>query len=255
MKRVFVAVTLAGLCGAAQAQSKDMSFFVTSAGPGKGADLGGAEGRGPALPGARQGGGRGRARPGAPTSARARRPTRATASARARGATPRAWWWRKNVDELHGNPNLNKQTALTEKGEVVNGRGDTPNMHDILTGSTPEGARVPGRQGHDLRQLDQERRGLGDGRPPRPHRPATRARRRSPGTRRTRRAAAARMRSRAPAATASSTASPRTERLGRKQAKQRGAVALQLLRADAGDGGQVVHVARAAAAIAASVAS
>ena len=43
------------------------------------------------------------------------------------------------VAELHGNNNLNKQTALTEKGAVVNGRGDTPNLHDILTGSNPDG--------------------------------------------------------------------------------------------------------------------
>jgi len=43
------------------------------------------------------------------------------------------------VAELHGQNNLNKQTALTEKGEPVNGRGDTPNMHDILTGSQPDG--------------------------------------------------------------------------------------------------------------------
>ena len=34
---------------------------------------------------------------------------------------------------------LTKDTALTEKGAVVNGRGDTPNMHDILTGSQPDG--------------------------------------------------------------------------------------------------------------------
>ena len=50
----------------------------------------------------------------------------------------------RNVDELHGNNNLNKQTALTEKGEVVNGRGDTPNMHDILTGSQPDGRAFTG---------------------------------------------------------------------------------------------------------------
>jgi hypothetical protein len=40
-----------------------------------------------------------------------------------------------DLDELHGANNLNKETALNERGEVVNGRGDTPNMHDILTGS------------------------------------------------------------------------------------------------------------------------
>jgi hypothetical protein len=45
----------------------------------------------------------------------------------------------RDVDELHGTNNLNKQTALTEKGEPVNGRGDTPNMHDIPTGSQPDG--------------------------------------------------------------------------------------------------------------------
>ena len=45
----------------------------------------------------------------------------------------------RNIDELHGTNKLTKQTALTEKGEIVNGRGDTPNRHDILTGSTPDG--------------------------------------------------------------------------------------------------------------------
>jgi hypothetical protein len=42
----------------------------------------------------------------------------------------------ENIADLHGDKNnLTKQTALTEKGEVVNGRGDKPNRHDILTGS------------------------------------------------------------------------------------------------------------------------
>lgn len=45
----------------------------------------------------------------------------------------------KDLAELHGNNNLTKQTALTEKGEVVNGRGDTPNRHDALTGTQPDG--------------------------------------------------------------------------------------------------------------------
>jgi hypothetical protein len=48
-----------------------------------------------------------------------------------------------NVDELHGEANkISKQTGLTETGDVVKGRGDQPNMHDILTGSTPEGTVV-----------------------------------------------------------------------------------------------------------------
>ena len=49
-----------------------------------------------------------------------------------------------NVDELHGNNNITKETALTDKGQVVNGFGDTPNRHDILTGSRPDGTAFPG---------------------------------------------------------------------------------------------------------------
>jgi hypothetical protein len=48
-----------------------------------------------------------------------------------------------NLDELHGSNNLTKQTALTEKGDVVNGRGDTPNKHDALTGTLPDGKAPP----------------------------------------------------------------------------------------------------------------
>jgi hypothetical protein len=50
----------------------------------------------------------------------------------------------RDVEQLHGDNNLNKQTALTEKGEAVNGRGDTPNMHDIVTGSKPDGTAFSG---------------------------------------------------------------------------------------------------------------
>ncbi len=50
----------------------------------------------------------------------------------------------KNIEELHGKNNLTKETALTEKGDVVNGRGDTPTMHDILTGSQPDGTAFAG---------------------------------------------------------------------------------------------------------------
>ena len=46
----------------------------------------------------------------------------------------------QDVDDLHGpNNKISKQTALTEKGEPVKGRGDTPNQHDILTGSQADG--------------------------------------------------------------------------------------------------------------------
>jgi hypothetical protein len=49
-----------------------------------------------------------------------------------------------NVDELHGENSLGKETALNEKSEIVNGRGDSPNRHDILTGSQLDGTFVPG---------------------------------------------------------------------------------------------------------------
>lgn len=45
----------------------------------------------------------------------------------------------KDVADLHGANALTKQSALNEKGEVINGRGDTPNRHDVLTGSQPDG--------------------------------------------------------------------------------------------------------------------
>jgi hypothetical protein len=49
----------------------------------------------------------------------------------------------RDLDELHGTNMLTKQTALTEKGVLVNGRGDTPNMHDMLTESQPDGKAFP----------------------------------------------------------------------------------------------------------------
>jgi hypothetical protein len=49
-----------------------------------------------------------------------------------------------SVDDLHSaNNKLSKQNNLSEKGEVINGRGDKPNRHDILTGSTPDGKAFP----------------------------------------------------------------------------------------------------------------
>jgi hypothetical protein len=49
----------------------------------------------------------------------------------------------KDVDDLHGNPNINKETGLSEKGTPINARGDRPNMHDILTGSQADGRAFP----------------------------------------------------------------------------------------------------------------
>ena len=116
----------------------------------------------------------------------------------------------KSVDDLHSDKNnLTKETQLTEKGTVVNGRGDTPNMHDILTGSGLDGRAVAG--GDDTTcnnwTSDDDRQRAWSG--------TTIARAAAPtrrrGTPRTRRRAAARRTWWAPAATASSTASPATD--------------------------------------------
>jgi hypothetical protein len=142
MRMKYLALALALLCGNAFAQSNDMSFFVTSAGPGKGADLGGLKGADQHCQALAKAAGAGN------KSWRAYLSESPSTNARDRiGKGP----WRnakgtvvaKDLDDLHKNPNITKETALTEKGAVVNGRGDSPNMHDILTGSTPEGRAFP----------------------------------------------------------------------------------------------------------------
>jgi hypothetical protein len=146
------AVLLALLTMPAAAQENRMSFFITSVGTGDGANLGGLEGAdrhcamladaagvaGPtwhaylSLPAAEG---------------------RPAMNARDRiGSGP--WYNAKgvmvaqNVADLHSDNNkLGKDNSLNEKGEVVNGRGDSPNRHDILTGSQPGGTAFP--QGDD----------------------------------------------------------------------------------------------------------
>jgi hypothetical protein len=141
MIRFVMAAALLGLASPpamAQGNPQAMSFFVTSANPGKGGDFGGlagADAHCQALAAAAGAGGR---------------TWHAYLSAKGVNARDRigAGPWRnakgeviaQSVVELHdGAPGLTKQTALTEAGAIVNGRGDTPNMHDILTGSQPDG--------------------------------------------------------------------------------------------------------------------
>jgi hypothetical protein len=134
----------------ASAQNADprMSFFITSVGSGKGADLGGLEGADrhcQNLASAVGAGGK---------------TWRAYLSATAAAGQPQVnardrigngpWFNSKgvqvaaNVADLHSDNNkLNKDNSLTEKGTVVNGVGDQPNMHDILTGSNAEGRLAP----------------------------------------------------------------------------------------------------------------
>jgi hypothetical protein len=142
-----LAAGLIALPSAAQAQGTggqtNMSFFITSVGSGKGADLGGLEGADRHCKTLAEAAGiQGK-------TWRAYLSTQATGGAsavNARDRIGRGPWQNakgtviaKDVAELHGANNLTKQTALTEKGEVVKGRGDQPNQHDILTGSQPDG--------------------------------------------------------------------------------------------------------------------
>ena len=143
-----LAACLALFCVApAAAQPANMTFFVTSHGPGKGANLGGLAGADKhcqelaALVGA-----------GAKTW-HAYLSTQGAGAVNARDRIGKGPWTNakgvvvaKDVATLHGTNNLTKQTALSEKGEVINGRGDEPNRHDILTGSQADGTAFPAGQ-------------------------------------------------------------------------------------------------------------
>jgi hypothetical protein len=148
---VVVAVILAFGAGAWAGGGDDqnsMSFFITSVGPGNGANLGGLAGADKHCQGlaAAAGGGSRTWRAYLSTQAADGKPA---VNARDRiGSGP--WFNAKgvrvaqNVDDLHADSNqLSKANSLTEKGDVVNGRGDTPNRHDILTGSDLSGRAMP----------------------------------------------------------------------------------------------------------------
>jgi hypothetical protein len=126
---------------------KKMGFFVSSVGSGKGGDLGGLAGADRLCQTLAQSAGAGQRTWHAylSTSAAAGQP-----AVNARDRIGRGPWYNakgdliaRNVDDLHRDNNLVKQTALSEKGAVVNGRGDTPNTHDILTGSDAQGMAFP----------------------------------------------------------------------------------------------------------------
>ncbi|HXE47856.1 MAG TPA: hypothetical protein VN663_05755 [Ramlibacter sp.] len=129
--------------GGAAAQGSEMTFFVTSTNPGKGADLGGLAGADQHCQTLASAAGAGGHTWHAYLSTTA---AGGGAAINARDRIGKGPWKNAkgvviaaNVDELHGDNKLNKQTALNEKGEVVAGRGDPVNMHDMLTGSTPDG--------------------------------------------------------------------------------------------------------------------
>jgi hypothetical protein len=135
------------MCVGAQAQQANMSFFVTSVGSGKGADLGGLAGADRHCQQLAQAAGAGARTWHAYLSTQA---ANGQPAVNARDRIGNGPWQNakgaviaKSVDELHGANNLNKQTALSEKGSPTKVRGDTPNEHDALTGSTMEGRAYP----------------------------------------------------------------------------------------------------------------
>jgi hypothetical protein len=130
----------------ASAQQSAMTFFITSSGPGKGADLGGLEGADRHCQTLAQAAGAGG------KTWRAYLSTQGAGAVNARDRIGKGPWQNakgvviaRDVADLHSaNNNLGKQTALDEKGELVNGRGDQPNRHDVLTGSQPDGTAFSG---------------------------------------------------------------------------------------------------------------
>ena len=144
-----------------------MSFFVTSVDPGSGGDLGGLEGADAHCAALAEAAG---------VSGRTWAAYLSTSTVDARDRIGSGPWHNaggvviaESVEALHGDGNdLTKETALDETGAVVNGRGDEPNRHDILTGSLPDGTA----RARDLRGLDEQRaRHRRHRRPPRPHGP------------------------------------------------------------------------------------
>jgi len=147
-----VTAALAVTCLPARAQTPGASFFVTSTSIGNGGNLGGLAGADNHCQELAQAAGIGTTSAGVKTW-RAYLSTQAADGKPAQNARDRIGTgpWQnvkgeliaKDVTGLHGANHLTKQTALSEKGEVINGFGDQPNRHDILTGSQPDGTAFP----------------------------------------------------------------------------------------------------------------
>jgi len=152
---MLASMALIASCALAQAQqatpSPNMSFFVTSKGPGKGADLGGLAGADAHCQSLAQAVGAGgktwhaylssntnAANPGATVNARDRIGNGPWVNYK--GVTIAT-----SVDDLHSaNNKINTENGLTERGQKVPGVGYVFNMHDIMTGSQPDGRAFPG---------------------------------------------------------------------------------------------------------------
>jgi hypothetical protein len=151
LKRICVVAGIAlSVAGVMVAQDKPapMSFFITSAGPGNGANLGGLAGADAHCAKLAAAAGAGNRSWHAYLSLSESANQKAVNARDRIGSGP--WYNAKgeriaqNLEELHSDTNnLTKQTQLNEKGEMVNGRGDKPNRHDILTGSQADGTAFP----------------------------------------------------------------------------------------------------------------
>lgn len=152
---VIVALLSLNWIASSQEQKSGMTFFITSAGSGKGADLGGLAGADKQCQALARAAGAGDRTWRAYLSTSAAEGKQAV---NARDRIGKGPWQNakgvviaKSVDELHGDPNINKETGLSEKGERINARGDKPNMHDILTGSQPDGRAFAGNEDRTCR--------------------------------------------------------------------------------------------------------
>lgn len=138
------AALLTAASATALADATTMSFFVTSSGTGDGANLGGLEGADAHCADLAKAAGSPKTNWKAYLSTTA---PQGEAGVNARDRIGNGPWQNvkdvvvaNSVEELHSEKtNVTKDTALTEKGEVVKGRGDDPNEHDVLTGSDPMG--------------------------------------------------------------------------------------------------------------------
>lgn len=138
---LLTATALLAVIGATSSQEATMSFFVTSVGSGKGADLGGLTGADAHCSSLAEAAG---------VTGKTWRAYLSTSDTDARDRIGKGPWFNAkgvkiadDVASLHSDANaITKQTALDEKGQMVNGRGDTPNRHDVLTGSKPDGTKI-----------------------------------------------------------------------------------------------------------------
>lgn len=137
---------LLGATSLSSAQDETMSFFLTSAGPGDGAKLDGLSGADAHCQALADAAGVGE------KTWRAYLSTTGDGGVDARDRIGTGPWFNANgvqvaadVDDLHGDDNrLGKENSVSESGEQINGRGDSPNRHDILTGSSLDGRAIAG---------------------------------------------------------------------------------------------------------------